>query len=277
MIRPASYCGVVGLKPTWNAVSRQGVSICKLQIRPYQLTADSITLDTIGFFARSVEDISLLTDVFGLQDDTPPPSDGLDLSTARFGLVRSPAWHLAEPATIAALEAAVKALTEAGAHVEPVDLPALEPIPKWHTTVITAEARTSLLADYRTHPDLLDASARGQVEAGAHITRAAYTAAYDGIAAARPVVDAIAAKYTALLTPSATGEAPLLDKDRSTGSPAFNAIWSALQMPVVNVPGLQGPNGMPVGISLVAPRYHEQHLLRVARPVARVLSALRRI
>lgn len=220
-----------------------------------------------------MDDISFLTDVFGLRDDTPPTAEELDLATARFGLVRSPAWHLAEPATVAALEAAAAALAKAGARVEPLDLPMLDPIPGWHTTVITAEARTSLLADYRAHSDGLDASARAQCEAGEHITRAAFTEAYDGIAAVRPEIDAVAARYTALLTPSVTGEAPLLDANRSTGSPAFNAIWTALQVPVINVPGLTGPNGMPVGISLVAPRYHEQQLLRVARAVARVLAA----
>lgn len=189
--------------------------------------------------------------------------------------MRSPAWHLAQPATVAALEAAAAALRAAGAHVEELELPGMKPIPAWHTTVMTSEARTSLLPDYRAHPDLLDGSARGQCEAGEHISRAAYTAAYDGIAAARPIFDEVAARYTAILTPSATDEAPLLDANRSTGSPAFNAIWTALQVPVINLPGLTGPNGMPVGISLVAPRYKEQKLLRVARAVARVLATRR--
>lgn len=275
VIRPASYCGVVGLKPTWNAVSREGVRICKLNDSDLQLTTDSISLDTVGFFARTVDDISLLTDVYGLHDDTSPPSEELDLSTARFAVVRSPAWHLAEPATAAALETAAATLKAAGAEVEQLDLPELNPVPQWHTTVITAEARTSLLADYRAHPHLLDASARTQCEAGQHISRAAYAAAYDGIAALRATFDAIAAQYTAILTPSVTGEAPLLDHVRSTGSPAFNAIWTALRVPVINVPALTGPGGLPVGISLVAPRYNEQHLLRVARSVARVLTPRR--
>jgi Asp-tRNA(Asn)/Glu-tRNA(Gln) amidotransferase A subunit family amidase len=263
VIRPASYCGIVGLKPTWNAVSREGVRIY------------SISLDTVGFFARSVDDIALLTDVYGLHDDTPPPSEELDLATARFALVKSPAWHLAEASTAAALEEAATALRGAGAQVETLDLPELNPLPQWHTAVMTAEARTSLLADYRVHPHLLDASARSQCEAGQLISRSSYTEAYDGLAAVRPVFDAIAGKYTAIITPSVTGEAPLLDDVRSTGSPAFNAIWTGLRVPVVNLPSHTGPNGMPVGISLVAPRYNEQHLLRVARSVARVLSPRR--
>ncbi|BEI85559.1 hypothetical protein CcaverHIS002_0509600 [Cutaneotrichosporon cavernicola] len=263
VIRPASYCGVVGLKPTWNAVSREGVRIY------------SISLDTVGFFARSVDDITLLTNIYGLHDDTQPPPGELDFSAARFAVVQSPAWHLAEPATDAALEAAAAALEAAGAEVERLDLPELNPVPQWHATVMAAEARISLLADYGARPHLLDASARAQCEAGQHISRSTYTTAYDGIAALRPTFDALAGRYTAIVTPSATGEAPLLDEVRSTGSPAFNAIWTALRVPVVSLPGLTGPNGMPVGISLVTPRYHEQHLLRVAQSVARVLAPRR--
>ncbi|GMK54488.1 hypothetical protein CspeluHIS016_0110740 [Cutaneotrichosporon spelunceum] len=263
VIRPASYCGVVGLKPTWNAVSREGVRIY------------SITLDTVGFFARSVDDIALLADIYGLHDDTQPPCGELGLSTARFALVRSPVWHLAEPATVAALEAASAALEAAGAHIELLEVSELDPVPQWHTTVMTAEARTSLLADYGAHQHNLDDFVRSQCQAGQHISRSAYLAAYDGIAAARPTIDALLEKYTAIITPSSTGEAPLLDGMRSTGSPAFNAIWSALRVPVVNLPGLTGPNGMPVGISLVAPRYHDQHLLKVARSVACVLKPRR--
>jgi Asp-tRNA(Asn)/Glu-tRNA(Gln) amidotransferase A subunit family amidase len=92
-------------------------------------------------------------------------------------------------------------------------------------------------------------------------TRADLVAAYDHAGRCRTAFDAIAGEYDAVLTPSAKGEAPL---GRHPGDAVFNRMWTLLHVPCVNLPSLPGPNGMPVGVTLVAPRFHDRRLLAVA-------------
>jgi Asp-tRNA(Asn)/Glu-tRNA(Gln) amidotransferase A subunit family amidase len=93
----------------------------------------------------------------------------------------------------------------------------------------------------------------------------------DGIAALKPKIDEIARRYTALIAPSVPDEAPV--GIEHTGSAAFNGIWTALHVPVVNLPGFKGVNGLPIGLSLIAPRYQDRHLLRVCREVGQIFEA----
>ncbi|KAJ0369045.1 hypothetical protein COL26b_010637 [Colletotrichum chrysophilum] len=83
-------------------------------------------------------------------------------------------------------------------------------------------------------------------------------------------MDEIADRYTAIVTPSAIDVAP---KGTGTGSSDFNAMWTALHMPVINVPGFKGEDDMPVGLSLVTSRFRDEHLLQVARQVGGLFAA----
>lgn len=238
-----------------------------------KLIVVSITLDTVGLFARSMDDLELLSEAFLLKDDAPLPSTPLSLKDARFGFVRGPTWENAEQPTIDAMAKTKEALVAAGAAVEDVELPAeFSNIIAWHKTVCTGEGRAAFWPDYLTSAQKLTPSVRQLVEDGMTLSRAELTTALDGIAALRPTIDAIASKYTAIITPSVAGEAPLFDESRSTGSHQFNRMWTALHVPVVNVPALKGPNGMPVGVSVVGPRYHDQAVLRAARAVSEALD-----
>lgn len=106
------------------------------------------------------------------------------------------------------------------------------------------------------------------------MTRADQLDAYDFISALRPVMDKIARGFTCLITPSVTSEAPVTDEPmRFTGDASFQLMWSVLHTPVINVPGFVGPNGMPVGLTLVAPRYHDQVLLAAADAVGKCWEA----
>ncbi|KAF6781188.1 glutamyl-tRNA amidotransferase subunit a, partial [Colletotrichum musicola] len=111
----------------------------------------------------------------------------------------------------------------------------------------------------------------GHVDNVNKITRKAQIEAFDNIAIARPIVDRMLGRYDAVLVPSVVDEAP--EGLGSTGSAAFNAPWTALHVPVVNLIGFGGSNGMPVGVSLVAPRYHDRHLLVVSKAVGKVFEA----
>ncbi|KAI1432861.1 amidase [Xylaria sp. CBS 124048] len=259
IIRPASFCGVYGFKPTWNAITREGYKIY------------SLTLDTVGFFARGVEDLGLMADLFSLQDDDKTP-DFTTVKGAKFAVVKTVIWPQAGPGTISALEAGVKLLRSHGAEVEEIELPPeFHRVPEWQRILLHSEGRTTFLPEYRIARDQLPPFIVGHVENENHYSRAELLEAYDGLAALRPKMDAFAKEYAAILTPSVIDEAPV--GHGSTGLPVFNNMWTALHTPVVNIPGFRGPNGMPVGLSLVAPRYYDRHLLAVSKTVGAIFEA----
>lgn len=255
-IRPASFCGIFALKPTWGAVSREGVKLY------------SATLDTLTWFARAIPDLDLMCDVFDIRDDAPaatPPLAGL-----RIAVCRTPAWPEAEPGTPEALDAAAERLAQAGATVTPLDLPPeFDALGDMQRIVMYGEGRSSFLSLARTHPHLLHDEFFHRVENRDGITHAQLTGAYDHAARCRTLFDGLAARYDAVLTPSAKGEAP---PGRHPGDAVFNRMWTLLHVPCVNVPGHFGPNGMPVGVTLTAPRYHDRALLRVAATAAPVVA-----
>ncbi|OWY49004.1 stomatin family protein [Alternaria alternata] len=253
-IRPGSYNGIYALKPTWNSITREGQKIY------------SLILDTLGLYARSVADLELLADAFAIHDDAPPPTD-YTVKGAKFAFLKTMVWPNVGPGTSAALDKAVSLLRAHGAEVEEIEFPEyLNELPNRHATVLNSDGRTAFLPEYTVAKDKISEQLVGHVENSGKISRKAQLEAFDEIAAARPIVDDILGRYDAVLTPSVPDEAPLgIEK---TGSAAFCLIWTALHTPVVNVPGFKGENGMPIGISLVAPRYHDRRLLAVSKKVA---------
>ncbi|KAF2113164.1 Asp-tRNA Asn/Glu-tRNA Gln amidotransferas-like protein subunit A [Lophiotrema nucula] len=259
-IRPGSYNGIYAMKPTWNSISREGQKLY------------SLIFDTLGLYARSVDDLKLLLDAFQLVDDEP--EEIFNVKGAKFARLTlpTPEWPEPEPATAAALKKGAELLRAHGAEVKEVTLgDEFKPMYKYHLQVLSGDGRVAFLPDYygskdKMHPSLID-----HVENKEKHTRKDQLKAFDGLAAMRPKADALADKYAAILGPSALGEAPV--GHDNTGSAAFCGPWTAMHMPVVNVPGFKGENGMPVGLSLVSSRYRDQHLLRVSREVGKIFEA----
>ena len=248
IIRPASYCGVYGIKPTWNLVSREGAKVF----------AES--LDTIGWFARSADDLRLLLDVF---DPEPAVAVPLDWATARIAVYPSPSWPLAEAATRDAFATAVALMRAAGAHVVELALPpSFDALVGLQHLIMRSEGRSAFLSEYRQHGAALHPSFREQVENADGYSRAQLCAAYDNAARCRAIFDEQAAKFDAVLTPSTVGEAP--EGLANTGSLAFNAMWSLLHVPCINVPGLTGPQQLPVGLTVTGPRFSDHRVIDVA-------------
>ncbi|KAH8886105.1 amidase [Thozetella sp. PMI_491] len=257
-IRPGSFNGIYALKPTWNSISREGAKVY------------SLLFDTVGLYARSIEDLNLLADVLELQDDEPATSP-FSIKGATFAVLKTMVWPNVEPGTEAALEAGATLLRDCGATVEEIELPPeFDSLPEWHRIILGSEGRTAFLPVYRDAKEQLNEFLIGHVENRTKITRAMQVTAFDSIAALRPKIDDIGRRYAAILTPSVPDEAPI--GTESTGSAAFNSIWTALHTPVINVPGFKGANGMPIGLSLVGPRYSDRHLLNVARSVGEVFE-----
>ncbi|GAB7352242.1 hypothetical protein MBLNU459_g2713t1 [Dothideomycetes sp. NU459] len=259
-IRPGSFNGIYALKPTWGSISREG------------LAQYSMTCDTLGLYARSAEDLELLAAVFQLADDAPVPQAPFTLAGARIAFCKTVHWTEAGPGTRAAWDTAKELLTGAGASVEEIELPdEFAKVMGWATAVLAGEGRTSFLGQYLHDKANLSTYIQNIVENSSKTSRKAQLEAYDGCARFRPVWDEIAAKYDAVITPSVIDEAPLgIDR---TGSPVFCASWTVLHVPCLNLPGFAGEHGLPIGLTLVGPRYTDVHVLHVGKAIGEVFEA----
>ena len=256
LIRPAAFNGIYAMKPTWNRVSREGV-------RMY-----SATLDTVGWYGRSVQDLILTGEAFGLQPWAPQVS----LRGLRVGLCRSPAWPLIEPSGAAALERAGKRLTEAGAIVEELVLEdRFDGLRAAHAAISHREAGVAFLPEYVNALPLLAPGLKDKVENVDAISDRKLLESYALADSCRVAFDAMfGASLDAVLTPSAPGEAPRgLD---TTGNAVFNQMWTLLHVPCVNVPAGRGALGLPVGVQLVGPRLSDARLLAIAAAAAPVID-----
>ena len=243
-IRPASFNGIYALKPTWGAVSREGQKIY------------SPLLDTLGWYARSVADLELLADVFGLRDDEDEPhqqnpdnnniapspssfpSNGINgtnsLHPFRFAICHTPSWSLAGPGTRSALHHAANLLRAHGAAVDELTLPpAFSAVAEWHRVLLHTDGLATFLPEHRTAKDQLHESLAVYVDMP-EFSRREQLAAQDGIAALRPQFDDIAAGYDAVLAPSVVDEAPL--GLGFTGDAIFCAMWT-VSLPLLPVGG----------------------------------------
>ncbi len=257
-IRPASFCGVHAMKPTHGVVSTEGV-------KRY-----SHTLDTIGWYGRCPADLALPARAFRLWGMEAPPAPK-PLKDLRIGLCEGPYWDRAEPAAQEALHLAGRRLQAAGAIVEPLLLPApFEGLDQAQRSIMWSEGRGAFLAEYLLHHAKLHQEFRERVENGLQLTPAAIVAAHDLAADCRRRFDALFPGIDAVLTCSAPGEAPV--GLHNNGDPVFNALWTLLHAPCIAIPCHTGPNGMPVGVQIVGPRYGDAALLAVAEAVAPVVD-----
>ena len=255
VIRPASFCGVAGFKPTFGRVPVQG------------LWLHAPSLDTVGWMAENVELLARTAEVLNL-GEWQPSEAGRRL---RIGLYRTPYWPDAEPASRSAVETAAEELTAAGHIVEPVDeVPDAGNLNEWQDVIMHGEARISLLAEHGAgkqglHEDIIE-----EVEVNRGITPRAMAEAYDGIGRLRPVFDKRLAACDAWLTASVPGEA--VPRRDGNGEATFNRLFTALQLPCVTIPGLKGPAGLPVGVQLVGARFADMQVLAAAAVLEELLT-----
>lgn len=250
VIRPASFCGVCGFKPSFGAVSRRGV----LTIVP--------SLDCVGFMARSFDDLSLTHRVVtGLRPASVPDEPA---APPRIGICRSPQWREADPASKDAVETAARRVAELGAKTAEITFPAhFSGLQAAHATIMDVGLSRSLKHDYDKNRARLSDRLRERMERGMETTANAYLGALALAARCRADFTALMADWDALLTPSAVGEAP--EGFANTGVPTFNMVWTLLHAPCVTVPGQIGPSGLPVGVQLVATHGNDTGLLAVAK------------
>ena len=248
------------MKPTWNILSREGSKLY------------SLIFDTIGFFARSVDDLKLTLDAFHVLDDEV--ESPFTISGAKFACITfpSPEWPELGSGSTAAMKKGADLLRAHGAQVDHISLPnEFKNMYKYHLQVLAGDARVAFQSEYDFAKEKLDPMLIDLVENKDQHAKQDQTRAFDELAMMRPKMDALASGYAAIIAPSVLDEAPV--GQGNTGNPAFCAPWTAMHMPVVNIPGFQGENGLPIGLSVVAGRNRDQYLLRVCREIGKVFES----
>lgn len=269
VIRPASFCGVFGIKPTCGLASRRG------------LLQTSISLDQIGCFGRTLEDTALLCDAISGYD----PADTLSYAHPRPNLARGCASEPAmEPNLIwlnqpyhdrlssdaeDGFEAVIESL---GARVErfpaPDNMASLIPA---QSTIHLYEICQHLGETFDADWDQISDTLQPMITKGRAITKDEYEHACGLKLAAEAYFDTFFHDYDAVIAPSAAGEAPVFGP--VTGDPIFCTIWTLAGLPCVTVPALVGETGLPIGLQLIGASERDDRLMSVTNWVLRALSA----
>ena len=251
VIRPAAYCGVVGFKPSKDALPYAGVNLF------------SQTMDTLGVFAREVADCAALASCLGdegaiaatVADADRPP---------RFGLLADFPWTATGGAQHAALDVAVETLRAAGALVTPVDLPErCREAQLVHRRITLREAVAQLGELQERERTRMSAKLNAALDEGRGIDSATYG---EALARRAEIIAALTewmASFDAILSPPALGPAPA--GLTQTGDPACCTLWSLAGFPAISVPVARALSGLPLGLQIAAPHGEDDRLLTAAR------------
>jgi Asp-tRNA(Asn)/Glu-tRNA(Gln) amidotransferase A subunit family amidase len=254
-VRPASFCGIVGFKPSFGEISRAGL----------KLSAES--LDTVGLFGRDVGDVALLAHVLYslnpvIRLQRPP----------RVALFRTPRWSRVQPAMQHGIELAAQCFASAGAQVVELDGGAqFEELFEAHACIMRYEIARGMVWETQVHRNRYSDIYREKVGAGLATTRAQWRDALAVRARWQTWMAQSMQAFDLLLTAPAADEAPV--GLTSTGDSSFNGIWTALGVPCLNLPNTRGPQGLPLGVQLAAANGADELLLQCALWAERVLAA----
>ncbi|GGF57218.1 glutamyl-tRNA amidotransferase subunit A [Paracoccus acridae] len=263
VIRPAAFCGVVGLKPSFGLIPRTGILM------------QSPTLDTVGVFARSVADCALLAQVLAGHDPADQATEPLPapplLDTAQapppvtpvFAFLKPPDWDQADPQTTAAVQ---ELATFLGDQCFEVAVPGLEDAAAIRRRINFAEMAKCYHALERRGRDRMSDILKGAMDEGKAVLARDYIAALDWRMLLNAAMEPVFARCDAILCPAAPGPAPA--GLAGTGDAIFNGLWTLTGMPAVTLPVFRAENGLPMGIQLVGRRGDDARLLRTARWLA---------
>jgi len=257
IVRPSSYCGVVGYKPSFGTVAVAGT-------KPL---AESF--DTIGAIGNHVADVALFVGVLGNRPSLLPKEPH---PKPRIGLFRTAQWEKADPACRSTLEDAAARLARAGAAIaDRAPFAPLDGIAEVHLTHMNFEMARNLAWERTAHWDLLAPRTTETLREAVTISAETYDRARRATAEARQRLPELFGEFDALLVPAAPGEAPA--RLEMTGDPLFNRTWTLLHLPCVTVPAGRGSAGLPIGIQLVGRIGDDARLLAIALFAEQALGA----
>ena len=250
VIRPAALCGVYGYKGSFNHLDGSGIK----HLKP--------SIDTLGHFARSIDDLELMRCVLtGSKFKTLGSENKIK---PRIGICKTDQWHAAKPETVKMIDACLLALADCGAKVTDIELPtpftkvmekAFDDIRLWELFIAHEEEIKHHLHEFS--PWLQDV-----VKHAEQYTDQTYTEALEEAEGARSILRVIFESVDVLITPGALGEAPTNLKGMPVNN--FNNLWTLMYVPCVNLPAFTGPNNLPVGLQVVGPQDKDRRTLEMA-------------
>jgi Asp-tRNA(Asn)/Glu-tRNA(Gln) amidotransferase A subunit family amidase len=269
-IRPAAFCGVYGLKPTHGLIPRTGI----LEL--------SRTLDHVGLFARTLEDLALLAEELAGYDGGDPDTRSRARIPFReilaqeppiepmLAFVKTPHWERCDGETREAFAELQEAL---GDRLEEVELfPSAAEAWTWHQTIMDSEMAHNFEREWTRGREQLSPQLRTLIGRGRDVKAVDYLRARRSIAGVVESFDELfMERYDAILTPAALGTAP--KGLAATGDPSLCTLWTLCGMPALSLPVMRGANGLPLGVQLVGRRDFDARLLRTARWLAGKVSA----
>lgn len=258
VIRPASFCGVYGFKPSYGLIPRTGIF------------DQSQSLDQVGFFAKNLDDLALVAQLTAGDDGIDPASRGLaahrfvevmnqpPAMTPQFCFVKTPWWN---QVSLDAQEAYQAFLDLFEGQIEELVLPdVVNKAVEWHSTVNESELAAGLSREWLHHRQALSEPMKKRLEAAHQINAYDYLLAKSRIPHVSDAFAEFFEKYDAILCPSALGEAPA--GLQSTGNPIMQTVWTFGGLPSVNLPFLTGETGLPLGVQAVGAYRQDGRLLR---------------
>jgi amidase len=248
-IRPASFCGIVGYRPTYGEHRLHGVMEA------------SGSLDTLGICARSIDDVALYRDVLlGVE----PVTITFPETAPRVGLCRTHLWGEVHEATRYLVEQAAEQLARAGARVRDVELPeAFDDLTDAHRWISSFEFARTFTWEFQNRWDMISEALRGaRIADGLACPPERYIQCLELADRCRTQMDAIWEDVDVLLTPSATAEAPV-GWDALAGANLYK-MWTVLHVPTLSLPVFTGPSGMPIGLQVVSKRHQDRKLFASA-------------
>ena len=261
VIRPASYCGVVGYKPSYGLISRNGV------------LRTSFSLDQIGMFGRKVEDVAMLAKVLIKKDkydaSTIHYSTENILSETKKGPIFEPKfifyktdhWKIIDKKSRESFEYFIKSFKK---NIEIFDTPSyFKDIHKYHQIIHETDLANNFSIYYKKFKKKLSKYMQDAISNGNKYTAKEYAEAIDFMKRSYESYEEVFEDYHGVLSPSSPGVAPKGLK--STGTAEFNKVWSYLGTPCISLPLLEGENNLPLGVQLIGNKYDDHRFLGVAK------------
>ena len=261
IIRPASYCGVVGYKPTYGLISRNGV------------LRTSYNLDQIGMFGRKVEDVAVLAKVLIKKDKYDPATIHYSteniLSETKKGPIFEPKfifyktdhWKIIDKKSREAFEYFIKSFKK---NIEIFDTPSyFKDIHKYHQIIHETDLANNFSIYYKKYKKKLSKYMQDAISNGNKYTAKEYAEAIDFMKRSYESYEEVFEDYHGVLSPSSPGVAPKGLK--STGTAEFNKVWSYLGTPCISLPLLEGENNLPLGVQLIGNKYDDHRFLGIAK------------